>query len=57
MKRASENAKRQASRESYAENARQANVDSLRECKYPDELRMRLEALAKATRDGNRYKD
>lgn len=46
-----------ARRDSDAEMARQANVESLRGCIYPDDLRMRLEALAKQTRDSSRYEN
>ncbi len=48
-------AKNKARRESEAEDARQANTEALRDCVYPDPLRMRLEALAKRTRDDSRY--
>lgn len=49
--------KREFARERDADEARQANVEALRDCVYPDDLRMRLEALAKATRDDSRYEE
>lgn len=47
----------QARREREADDARQANVEALRDCKYPDDLRLRLEALAARTRDDSRYEE
>lgn len=49
--------RRELTRERSADEARQANVEALRNCVYPDDLRMRYEALAKATRDDSRYKE
>lgn len=55
--RSRKNAAREANRNAAANNAREANADVLRNCVYPDDLRMRLEALAESTRDDSRYKD